>query len=161
MLITRVVSSVQEMYPCLPPRRLGVGGVNDLVTFPICRARPPPNPPERLPQTLPPETFIFSFASLPREPILREMSPVLYRLLATTLSLSETTPGPGPLNYRTRLHGRSHMYLAKEFQYSHTLSLLCTMGWDHCYCTSVYLNKPPGVRLQKSEPTPAHEVMLN
>lgn len=66
MLITKSVSSVEEINTRFPPRNLGVGAANDLVTFAMDGARPHPGLTECLSQMLPP--WVFSFQLI--EPIL-------------------------------------------------------------------------------------------
>lgn len=55
-------------------------------------------------------------------------SRVLYGLLTSVLSWSETTPDPRFFSYETRLRG--HVYCAKEFLCSHALSFMEHLEWQ-------------------------------
>lgn len=77
---------MEEMHTCFPPRNLGLGDINNLVAFAICRAY----------KTLPPCTFSFSFVSTLIGPILKgdftyTLQPVdLYTILVREHTRSQT-----------------------------------------------------------------------
>jgi hypothetical protein len=84
-----VVFSMEEIYTCFLPSRLRMVIVNNLATFTICRARSHLNSPERLSQTLP-KSLTLALILNQQNQSLGEMSHVLYSLVLSMLSHSET-----------------------------------------------------------------------